>query len=64
MILVAVLEGSIAEGQVRIGAQVFGEHGRWKSDSFPLLDVMGSTGTLSRQLSREYTRVRDAVEAS
>ena len=59
-----LLEGWIYEGRVRIGTQVFGEGGRWESDTFPLLDVVGSVGTISPYLYREYAKIRDAVEAS
>jgi hypothetical protein len=56
------LAGSVDDQQVRIGAQVFGERGRWQSDSFPLLELVGSVGTLSPYLSREYARIRNIVE--
>ena len=59
-----LLEEWICDGQVRIGTQVFGERGRWESDTFPLLDLVGSVGTISPYLYREYAKVRDAVEAS
>jgi hypothetical protein len=59
-----LLEGSIDDQQVRIGAQVFGERGRWQSDSFPLLELLGSVGTISSYLSREYARVREVIESS
>jgi hypothetical protein len=59
-----LLEGWINDDQVRIGTQVFGERGRWESDTFPLLDLVGSVGTISPYLYREYAKVRDAVEAS
>jgi hypothetical protein len=59
-----LLEGWINDDQVRIGAQVFGERGRCGSNSFPLLELVGSVGTSSPYLSREYARVRDAVGAS
>jgi hypothetical protein len=60
----ALLEGWIVDDQVRIGTRVFGERGRWESDEFPLLELVGSVGTLSPYLSREYARVRAAVEPS
>jgi hypothetical protein len=59
-----LLEEWICDDQVRIGTQVFGERGRWESDTFPLLDLVGSVGTISPYLYREYAKVRDAVEAS
>jgi hypothetical protein len=59
-----LLEESIDDQQVRIGAQVFGERGRWQSDSFPLLDLVGSVGTISPYLSSEYARVREVIESS
>jgi hypothetical protein len=59
-----LLEPWIDDDRVRIGTQVFGEGGRWKSDEFPLLELVGSTGTVSPYLSREFARVRGVVEAS
>jgi hypothetical protein len=56
-----LLDEWIDDGQVRIGAQVFGERGRWDSDTFPLLHSVGAVGTISPFLSREYAKVRDVV---
>lgn len=59
-----LLKTSIEGRQVRIGAQVFGENGRWQSDSFPLLDLVGSVGAFSPYLTREYARFCEAVHSS
>jgi hypothetical protein len=59
-----LLENSIDDQRIRIEAQVFGKLGRWQSDSFPLLDLMGSAGTISPYLSHEYATIRQVVECS
>lgn len=58
------LLGTFVEaGQVRIGARIFGETGRWRSDVFPLLERVGSIGTLSPYLTRRYALICEAVNS-
>jgi hypothetical protein len=54
---IELLKPLVRDGQLMTGTQIFGPRGRWVSDSFPLLDLVGSEGLVSEMLTREYQRV-------
>ncbi len=56
----ALLGDHVQSGGVVIGAEIFGPRGRWPSETFPLLELVGSVGTRSTQLTLDYAAVREA----
>ena len=43
--------------EVMVGSRVFGESGRWESDSFELLEMIGGEGQVSPWLTMEYREI-------
>lgn len=56
---IELLQPWVREGRLKIGTQIFGPLGRWESDSFPLLDLVGRPGRVSEELTEDYRKVLD-----
>jgi hypothetical protein len=56
----ALLRDHLRDEEVTIGAEIFGPRGRWRSETFPLLELVGSAGTRSDRLTLDYAAVCEA----